>query len=226
MHKRFPSPIREFCSRIRKEESRFVDPDSENGDQADIWSTETYIYIYASIMGSLFVFALMRSITFFHVCTSASANLHDMMFDGIISTSMRFFDANPSGRIMNRFSKDLGSADEELPKTLLEAMQLNLFMFGAILVTCYTNALFAVVVLVMGGLFYTVLKVYLKSSKNIKRLEGRSECLAFSVYYRLVFRLKFWFRSKVTRFHAHCFDSEWTNNDSSFSSRTIFANGV
>lgn len=37
------------------------------------------------------------------------------MFNGIISTSMRFFDTNPSGRILNRFSKDMGATDEFLP---------------------------------------------------------------------------------------------------------------
>lgn len=36
---------------------------------------------------------------------------------------MRFFDVNPSGRIMNRFSKDMGTIDELLPKVLIDAIQ-------------------------------------------------------------------------------------------------------
>lgn len=36
---------------------------------------------------------------------------------------MRFFDTNPSGRIMNRFSKDMGAIDEFLPKALLDSSQ-------------------------------------------------------------------------------------------------------
>lgn len=42
------------------------------------------------------------------MCMRASQNLHDGMFKGLISTTIRFFDTNPSGRILNRFSKDLG----------------------------------------------------------------------------------------------------------------------
>lgn len=30
------------------------------------------------------------------------------MFNGVVSAKMRFFDTNPSGRILNRFSKDIG----------------------------------------------------------------------------------------------------------------------
>lgn len=37
---------------------------------------------------------------------------------------MRFFDINPSGRILNRFSKDIGSIDDIFPKALVEAIQL------------------------------------------------------------------------------------------------------
>lgn len=90
-------------------------------------------------MASLFFIALTRSVTFFRFCATASQKLHDKMFFGLISTPMRFFDLNPSGRIMNRFSKDMGSTDEALPKSLLDAAQINLSMVGAILVTIYTN---------------------------------------------------------------------------------------
>lgn len=69
------------------------------------WSTETYTHIYGAILALLFVIALTRSITFFRFCATASQNLHDSMFSGLISTTVRFFDLNPSGRIMNRFSK-------------------------------------------------------------------------------------------------------------------------
>lgn len=72
------------------------------------WSSDVYVYVYGGIMFALFSIALVRSLSLFHLCVSSSQNLHDNMFKGLISTSMRFFDVNSSGRIMNRFSKDMG----------------------------------------------------------------------------------------------------------------------
>lgn len=140
----------------------------------DSWSTQTYTYIYAGIMVALFIISTTRSISFFQFCASASQNLHDRMFSGLISTPMRFFDTNPSGRIMNRFSKDMGSTDEALPKSFLDSTQINLSMLGAILVTIYTNVYFSIIILVMGIVFLIVRNIYLKCSTNIKRLEGIS----------------------------------------------------
>lgn len=88
---------------------------------------------------------------------------------------MRFFDTNPSGRILNRFSKDMGATDELLPKALLDAGQIILNMLGAIIVTSSVQPLFLIPVLLLGVLFMIIRKIYLKTSKNIKRLEGISK---------------------------------------------------
>jgi len=64
-----------------------------------------------------------RSLLFFWMCIRASINLHDTMFSNILQATMRFFDTNPSGRILNRFSKDMGSVDELLPRMFVEAVQ-------------------------------------------------------------------------------------------------------
>lgn len=94
------------------------------------------------------------------------------MFKGLISTTMRFFDTNSAGRILNRFSKDMGATDEYLSKAILDSSQIILIMLGAIVVTVIVNPFFILPILVMSMLFVYIRKVYLKSSKNIKRLEG------------------------------------------------------
>lgn len=123
----------------------------------------------------MFVFTLTRSVAVYEFCATASQNLHDTMFRGLISTNLRFFDINPSGRIMNRFSKDMNSADEALPKSCLDAVQYNLTVFGSIFVILFTNIKFSIVILILGVIFSLILNIYLKSSTNIKRLEGTSE---------------------------------------------------
>jgi len=144
----------------------------------DMMTMNTYIYIYTAIVLAIFFVGIIRSIVFYLVCMACSQRLHDMMFSALIRTGMYFFDTNPSGRILNRFSKDMGAIDELLPKAILDAGQLNLMMLGALIVTCAVNPIFLIPVVIIAFIFYWIRKVYLKTGKNIKRLEGISTCFA------------------------------------------------
>lgn len=146
----------------------------------NLLSTETCMYIHGGLMFALFTFAITRSLSFCAMCVKASQKLHDGMFLSLISTTMRFFDTNPSGRILNRFSKDIGSVDEQLPKVILDAAQIILNMCGAIIVTTSVNPIFLVPVFLIGIVFVYVRKVFLKTSKNIKRLDGITRSPVFS----------------------------------------------
>ena len=55
----------------------------------------------------------------------ASKNLHNQMFNGISYAHMYFFNTNPSGRILNRFSKDMGQIDEILPAVMIDVIQVK-----------------------------------------------------------------------------------------------------
>lgn len=151
-----------FPLRTRKEEIRssnlhvlnatnMADVISSNQTQSVsvVWKTDTYAYIYGGLIALFFSTALARSVATFQFCASASQNLHDNMFKKLIATTMGFFYLNPSGRIMNRFSRDMGSADKALPRALLDAAQINLNMIGAIVVTVFVNIKFGAVIMIM-----------------------------------------------------------------------------
>lgn len=92
---------------------------------------------------------------------------------------MRFFDLNPSGRILNRFSKDFGQIDEWLPKCILDASQVLLTTIGAVVVTSVINPMVLIPLAFFFVLFIMIQRYYLKTSKNIKRLEGTTKSHAF-----------------------------------------------
>lgn len=52
----------------------------------------------------------------------AARKLHDMMLNSILRAPMLFFQTNPTGRVINRFSRDLGDIDR------IVADSINLFM--------------------------------------------------------------------------------------------------
>lgn len=94
-------------------------------EEGSFWdfSRETCIYVYTGITLATVFITLARSYLFFSICMKASMKLHNMMFSGITRATMYFFHTNPSGRILNRFSKDMGSIDELLPAAMIDCLQ-------------------------------------------------------------------------------------------------------
>ncbi|KAG5875254.1 hypothetical protein JTB14_011933 [Gonioctena quinquepunctata] len=144
------------------------------------WSTETYLYIYGGSLSLLFLVALLRSMLFYKLAMLCSQKLHDLMFGSVIDATMRFFDTNPSGRILNRFSKDIGAVDELLPKVILDAGQILLLMVGSLILVAVVNYYSLILIAIIAVFFLYIRKVYLKTSKNIKRLEGAMRSPAFT----------------------------------------------
>lgn len=64
------------------------------------------------------------------------------------------------------------TVDEVLPKAIFDGIHGNLVLLGTIIVTAIVNLYFLIPVAVMGALFIFIRIVYLKTSKNIKRIEG------------------------------------------------------
>lgn len=115
---------------------------------------------------------VFRGYLFFKVCMHASKVLHDRMFGCILRAKMRFFDTNPSGRILNRFSKDMGAIDEYLPKSIMDFIQIALVMFGILIVICVVNPILLAAILIVAIVDYWILQLYLRPSQDLKRLEG------------------------------------------------------
>ncbi|CAL8390196.1 unnamed protein product, partial [Gadus morhua 'NCC'] len=68
----------------------------------------------------------VRSLVFFNVLVRSAQSLHNAMFTAMLRSPVRFFDLNPIGRILNRFSKDIGQLDSLLPWTFVDFIQVRL----------------------------------------------------------------------------------------------------
>lgn len=144
------------------------------------YSTEDLLISYGIIIIGVVTFTIYRGYLFFNICMKASRTLHDRMFAKILAAPMRFFDTNPSGRILNRFSKDMGAIDELLPKAIMDAVQVLLVMIGILVVIAMMNPILLVALLGAIVLFAIVLKLYLRPTQDLKRLEGITRSPVFS----------------------------------------------
>ncbi|RZB39026.1 ABC tran, MMR HSR1 and/or AAA 21 domain containing protein [Asbolus verrucosus] len=103
---------------------------------------------------------------------TASKNLHTKMFHALLEAPMRFFDTNPSGRVLNRFSKDMGAIDELLPRVLMDAIQILLVMSGILVMVIVANYYMIIAMVVVGTFFLKVRSWYVATAKDVKHLEG------------------------------------------------------
>lgn len=94
----------------------------------DIFS-EDYVIIYYSVLFALMTIVVFsRSLLLYRWSNAASTKMHNTMFTNIVYSPMKFFQINPSGRILNRFSKDIGAVDETLPMTILDTVQVSVII--------------------------------------------------------------------------------------------------
>lgn len=128
------------------------------------------IYIFSGIIVLTVVITLSRSFLFFDIAMRASRNLHNAMFDGVSRATMYFFNTNPSGRILNRFSKDMGQVDEILPSIMIDVIQIFLSLFGIIIVIAIVNPWYIIPTAIIFVLFYFMRNFYLGTSRVIKRM--------------------------------------------------------
>lgn len=92
----------------------------------EILTGDICIYIYTVLIILIVTLTFTRSMSFLLFCLKAATRLHNNMFAKIAKAPMRFYNTNPSGRILNRFAKDIGSIDEELPMTITDTIQVSI----------------------------------------------------------------------------------------------------
>lgn len=84
-----------------------------------------FVMMYAVLMAVATYVFVHRTFAFFAMCLQASINLHDHIFRGISRATMFFYNNNPSGRILNRFSKDISSIDTLIPPALMDCLAVS-----------------------------------------------------------------------------------------------------
>lgn len=141
---------------------------------------DTALWIYGAFIIASIILTSTRNIVFYKICMNASKNLHNLMFSSLLKAPMLFFDTNPSGRILNRFSKDVGAVDEILPRTMIESIQIFAVMLGILAQVLIINWWTVFPMLVMGFLYWQIRNIYLKTAQNMKRCEGITKSPVFS----------------------------------------------
>lgn len=130
------------------------------------------LVIYACLSAGSLLVAVVRVFLFYLASLKSSERIHNKMVTATLHAQVSFFDTNPTGRILNRFSKDVGSMDEQLPAAFVVSIEYLLFSFTAVLIPTITNIwlLFVLIPTLVGFVLFA--RYYLKTSRELKRLES------------------------------------------------------
>ena len=136
--------------------------------------------IYAGLVGVALALSLLGALFFFNTALNSSQVLHDDMLAAVLRAPVLFFDTNPVGRVLNRFSRDLSCMDELLPETFLDAIQMLLFCVSAIVLPSVLNPWIVLALLPLLAVFWMFAKYYVKTSRELRRLEALNRSPVFS----------------------------------------------
>uniref|UniRef100_A0A8C7JIE4 Multidrug resistance-associated protein 4 n=1 Tax=Oncorhynchus kisutch TaxID=8019 RepID=A0A8C7JIE4_ONCKI len=140
----------------------------------------TLFCLCIGLTGATIVFGFLRSLVFFNVLVNSAQTLHNRMFTAILRTPVRFFDINPIGRILNRFSKDIGYLDSLLPWTFVDFIQVFLQILGVIIVAAAVIPWILIPVVPLLVVFLFLRRYFLQTSRDIKRLESTTRSPVFT----------------------------------------------
>jgi len=142
-------------------------------------ASAVFAHVYSGIVAAAVVLSVVRMILFFRAAVSAGQHLHDRALASVLGAPMRWFEQNPVGRVVSRFSKDLYLIDTLLPLTFEDFLNVLSLIVSAFVLICVSNpwVLFAAVPL--GFVLLSLRQYYLLTSREVQRLEAVSRSPVF-----------------------------------------------
>ncbi|KFQ45688.1 Canalicular multispecific organic anion transporter 2, partial [Nestor notabilis] len=148
-----------------------------NGTQHN---TAMRIGVYAALGLLQGLIVLISSFTLAMGGINAARSLHAALLENKFHTPQSFYDTTPTGRIINRFSKDIYVIDEVIPPTILMFLGTFFTSLSTMIVIIASTPLFTVVIVPLAILYFFVQRFYVATSRQLKRLESVSRSPIYS----------------------------------------------
>lgn len=136
------------------------------------------LFVMFGVLSAIMSFLLFYIIT--DLVNRTALRVHVEAVERVLHAPMSFFDTQPLGRVMNRFTKDSDSIDNELSDQARLFLYSMAIIIGTFILTIIYLPWFA---LSLGGLFFVFLgaaKFYRASARDIKRYESLGRSVVFA----------------------------------------------
>ncbi|XP_059810011.1 ATP-binding cassette sub-family C member 9-like [Hypanus sabinus] len=150
----------------------------ENNTEGDVFSQYLHGYIGLACGGILCV--LFSSYTHVISGVRASRHLFTNMLLNVTTLPLRFFETTPVGRILNRFSSDFKTIDDQIPMSLEKLMAHIMWCFSAILINVIVTPVFLLPIVPLLVLYYFLQVFFRASARELQRLSSITKSPVFA----------------------------------------------
>ncbi|CAG9334367.1 unnamed protein product [Blepharisma stoltei] len=140
---------------------------ASDDDQTDSF----YLWIFAIIVGVNYVLTFARSYIMSIGLLMAGERIHNKALQGMTLTESVFFDKNPTGRMINRFSKDTLMTDEVLLRYFSEAVIQSATVLGNIIVLSIVAPPNIAVIFIFFIYVFIIAKKVVPITKDLRKIE-------------------------------------------------------
>ncbi|KAJ2163175.1 Transporter of the ATP-binding cassette (ABC) [Coemansia sp. RSA 552] len=131
-----------------------------------------FIGVYVAIALACVVIILGRSLVQFWCSLKASKALHEQLLHTVLRAPVRFFDTTPVGRLINRFSKDMETIDQNLSSSLAIFVTELTASLAILVVISVITPTFTLGAIAIAAIYWVIGTLYLSTSREIKRFES------------------------------------------------------
>ncbi|XP_071419361.1 ATP-binding cassette sub-family C member 2 isoform X2 [Pithys albifrons albifrons] len=149
-------------------------------DDAQHYLNQTYpaeqrdlrIGVFGALGVSQALFLLFATVLSAQGAMRASRVMHQQLLSNILRVPMSFFDTTPTGRIVNRFAKDIFTVDETIPMSFRSWLSCFMAIISTLIMICLATPYFALVIIPLSIFYYFVLRFYVSTSRQLRRLDS------------------------------------------------------
>ncbi|KAG5445615.1 Multidrug resistance-associated protein 1 [Clonorchis sinensis] len=159
---------------------------SQSGSSSDskaedkTWERNYYLGVYGAIGIAQSVFTLVKVLALAYGSSRASKVLHLKLLENILRASCTFFDTTPSGRIVNRFSRDIDSADLTIPMSLRILLITVADLVSSLVLIAISIPWFLLVLIPISTAFTGIYMLYVRTNRQLKRIDSVRRSPIFS----------------------------------------------
>ena len=131
-----------------------------------------YIGLYAGLNVAMCIVSVIYNIWTYFAMTKPSRKMHQTLLEKTMHAPLSFFEANPSGRVLNRFTSDIEAIDRKIPFEMADVIYCTINLLSVcITISAIVPYILIAVVPILAG--FVLLQMLLTRTRcQIKRHES------------------------------------------------------